>query len=68
MTHLARDPGGKLGFQPSNITWSAVTPLDDREWRDARGRKLPKVERYEKMATRALDDLATWHRTAEVLV
>ena len=57
--------GGLLGhlqtprddFQPSNITWALVAP-----WEPPPGtRKRPhKREKYELMATRALDDLERW--------
>jgi methylenetetrahydrofolate--tRNA-(uracil-5-)-methyltransferase len=58
LTHLARDPGGKLGFQPSNITWACIPPID--EPRDRRAKRPPKTEKYERMAARALDDWARW--------
>lgn len=60
MTHLARDPDDKNGFQPSNITWAQIPPmaLDEGEKR----KKLPKVERYERMAQRALSELEGWMR------
>lgn len=60
LTHLARDPDDANGFQPSNVTWAHVAPLADDELRDARGRKLPKTEKYEKLAVRALSDLDRW--------
>lgn len=56
MTHLARDPGDKHGFQPSNVTWAHVPPIEDLP------RRLPKVEKYERMAQRALRDLDGWLR------
>jgi methylenetetrahydrofolate--tRNA-(uracil-5-)-methyltransferase len=62
LTHLSRAPEGKHGFQPSNITWACLPPLD--ELRDERGKKLPKTVKYERMAARALDDLARWQREA----
>ncbi|GAC1351071.1 MAG: methylenetetrahydrofolate--tRNA-(uracil(54)-C(5))-methyltransferase (FADH(2)-oxidizing) TrmFO [Polyangiales bacterium] len=61
-THLSRDPGDKHGFQPSNVNWSLVPPLSTD--RDAKGRRLPKVTRYEAMAARALSDLEGWLLTA----
>lgn len=39
-------------FQPSNVTWAHVPPLDNR--------RLKKRERYEAMAVRALADLGPW--------
>ena len=61
LTHLARDPGDKAGFQPSNITWAHVPPIV-RE-----GKKQPKTERYERMAARALEDLERWMRQAPLV-
>jgi methylenetetrahydrofolate--tRNA-(uracil-5-)-methyltransferase len=49
LTHLARDV---RDYQPSNVTWAWLPPLADR--------RLKKRERYEAMAQRALDDLASW--------
>ena len=54
LTHLSRDPGDKHGFQPSNVTWAHVPPIEGLP------RKLPKVEKYERMAARALADLQSW--------
>lgn len=55
MTHLR---GGSLAFQPSNITWAHVPPLP------ADGRKkIPKRERYERLAARALADIDAWVET-----
>jgi methylenetetrahydrofolate--tRNA-(uracil-5-)-methyltransferase len=51
-THLMRAPAGKARFQPSNITWACLPPLDDR--------RLKKRDRYARMAERALVDLAPW--------
>jgi methylenetetrahydrofolate--tRNA-(uracil-5-)-methyltransferase len=62
LTHLSRAPEGKHGFQPSNITWACLPPL--AQDRDARGKKLPKTVKYERMAARALEDLARWQREA----
>jgi hypothetical protein len=39
-------------FQPSNVTWAMVAPLTSG--------RLPKRERYEAMAARALEHLAPW--------
>ncbi len=60
--------GGLLGhlrtprpdFQPSNVTWAMVPPLEE-----TRGRKLPKRERYEALGARALVDLAPWIEAVE---
>ncbi len=41
-------------FQPSNVNWSMVPPLESV------GRRLAKRDRYEIIARRALDDLAGW--------
>jgi methylenetetrahydrofolate--tRNA-(uracil-5-)-methyltransferase len=38
-------------YQPSNITWAHVAPLDAR---------MKKRDRYEAMAERALRDLDEW--------
>lgn len=52
LTHLR---GNGAAFQPSNITWAHVPPLVDT------GRKkIPKRERYERLAARALEDLGPW--------
>jgi methylenetetrahydrofolate--tRNA-(uracil-5-)-methyltransferase len=48
-THLSR---AVPRYQPSNITWAHLPPLDDR--------RLKKRDRYEAMAERALRDLASW--------
>jgi methylenetetrahydrofolate--tRNA-(uracil-5-)-methyltransferase len=63
LTHLSRAPEGKHGFQPSNVTWACLPPIEGGE-RDARGRKVPKTQKYERMAARALEDLARWQREA----
>ncbi len=64
--HLARDPDDKHGFQPSNVNWSMVPPLVEGGGvlRDERGKRVPKVERYERMAERALRELDGWLRDA----
>jgi methylenetetrahydrofolate--tRNA-(uracil-5-)-methyltransferase len=49
LTHLARETGD---YQPSNVTWAWLPPLDNR--------RLRKRERYEAMGERALGDLARW--------
>lgn len=51
LTHLARP---QPRYQPSNITWAHLPPLEGK------GKKLKKRARYEAMAERALLDLATW--------
>jgi methylenetetrahydrofolate--tRNA-(uracil-5-)-methyltransferase len=48
-THLART---SERFQPSNITWACIPPLE--------GTRLKKRERYLALAERALRDLAPW--------
>ncbi len=52
-THLMR-PQPK--FQPSNITWGCMPPLE--------GRKLKKRDRYAAMSERALADLDRWLTSA----
>ncbi|MFO0554125.1 MAG: methylenetetrahydrofolate--tRNA-(uracil(54)-C(5))-methyltransferase (FADH(2)-oxidizing) TrmFO [Polyangiaceae bacterium] len=47
LTHLSRAPVSAR-YQPSNITWAHIPPLEGREAR------LKKRERYERMAERAL--------------
>jgi methylenetetrahydrofolate--tRNA-(uracil-5-)-methyltransferase len=49
VTHLTRATDS---FQPSNVTWAWLSPLE--------GRRLPKRERYDALAQRALVDLAQW--------
>ena len=49
LTHLARKQDR---FEPSNITWACMPPLENR--------RLKKKDRYEKMAVRALADLDSW--------
>lgn len=53
LTHLKRSHP-KQGYQPSNITWAHIPPLEKQE------RRMKKRQRYEKMADRAIDDLAPW--------
>ena len=55
LTHLSRK---QPRYQPSNITWAHLPPLEGG------GRRLKKRDRYEAMAERALADLATWLREA----
>jgi methylenetetrahydrofolate--tRNA-(uracil-5-)-methyltransferase len=49
LTHLGR---ATKDYQPSNVTWAWLPPLDER--------RLKKRERYEAMAHRALEELAQW--------
>lgn len=41
-------------FQPSNVTWAMVAPMDGLS------KKLSKAEKYERYAERALQDFAPW--------
>jgi methylenetetrahydrofolate--tRNA-(uracil-5-)-methyltransferase len=54
LTQLSRSHD-KLRYQPSNITWAHVPPLDLEGQR-----KLKKRARYQKMAERALADIEPW--------
>jgi methylenetetrahydrofolate--tRNA-(uracil-5-)-methyltransferase len=54
--HLSRDT---KDYQPSNITFAHLPPLDNR--------RLKKRDRYEALAARALADLDAWIRSAAVL-
>ena len=54
LTHLGRAPLGKAKYQPSNITWACLPPLEDLP------KKIDKRVKYEQMAARALADLARW--------
>ncbi|MGH7281606.1 MAG: methylenetetrahydrofolate--tRNA-(uracil(54)-C(5))-methyltransferase (FADH(2)-oxidizing) TrmFO [Polyangiaceae bacterium] len=49
LTHLSRKQDR---FEPSNITWACMPPLENR--------KLKKKDRYQVMADRALADLDAW--------
>jgi methylenetetrahydrofolate--tRNA-(uracil-5-)-methyltransferase len=53
LAHLSRET---KDYQPSNITFSHVPPIE--------GSRLKKRERYEALATRALEDLDAWMRGA----
>ena len=53
LTHLGRSHK-KLRYQPSNITWAHLPPLEGKE------RRLKKRDRYAKMSERALADLDGW--------
>ena len=55
LAHLGRKVDD---FQPSNITWAHVAPLDNR--------RLKKRDRYEAMGKRALVDLEPWLRSVRV--
>jgi methylenetetrahydrofolate--tRNA-(uracil-5-)-methyltransferase len=59
LTHLGRAPLGKAKYQPSNITWACLPPLDDAP------QKIEKRTKYELMAARALVDLAAWSGARE---
>ncbi len=52
LTHLQTP---RDDFQPSNLTWALLPPVTD-----PKVKKLPKRERLERGAQRALDDLAGW--------
>jgi methylenetetrahydrofolate--tRNA-(uracil-5-)-methyltransferase len=52
LTHLSRE---QPSYQPSNITWAHIPPLED-----IKQRKLVKRAKYELMAARALADLDAW--------
>jgi methylenetetrahydrofolate--tRNA-(uracil-5-)-methyltransferase len=49
LTHLGRPAPG---YQPSNVTWAWLPPLENR--------RLKKRERYEAIGERALAELARW--------
>jgi methylenetetrahydrofolate--tRNA-(uracil-5-)-methyltransferase len=55
LTHLTRE---QPSYQPSNITWAHVPPLEGVS------RKLPKRARYEALAERALRDLEIWRASS----
>jgi methylenetetrahydrofolate--tRNA-(uracil-5-)-methyltransferase len=57
LTHLARKVER---YQPSNITWAHLPALTDK--------RRKKRDRYEAMAERALEDLASWLERAELPV
>ena len=56
LTHLRRSHP-KLRYQPSNITWAHLPPLEGKH------RRLKKRDRYAKMSERALADLDGWVAT-----
>jgi methylenetetrahydrofolate--tRNA-(uracil-5-)-methyltransferase len=56
LTHLGRE---QPSYQPSNITWAHLPPLED-----VKQRKFVKRARYEAMAARALVDLEPWRLAA----
>src|SRR5258708_26887157 len=49
LTHLSRPA---LDYQPSNVTWGWVPPLENR--------RLKKRERYDAMAAPAFGELSRW--------
>jgi methylenetetrahydrofolate--tRNA-(uracil-5-)-methyltransferase len=51
LTHLGRP---QPSYQPSNITWAHMPPLEGAS------KRLKKRDRYEAMAARALRDLEAW--------
>lgn len=51
LTHLGRP---QPSYQPSNITWAHIPPLESTS------KRLKKRDRYEAMAARALRDLEAW--------
>jgi methylenetetrahydrofolate--tRNA-(uracil-5-)-methyltransferase len=53
ITHLTR---AVEGYQPSNVTWAWLPPLENR--------RLKKHDRTEALAARALDALSRWMDTA----
>jgi len=53
ITHITRAVDG---YQPSNVTWAWLPPLENR--------RLKKHERCDALATRGLDALARWIETA----
>lgn len=54
LRHLSRAPVDKRGFQPSNVTWAMVPPIEGLP------RRMAKADRYARMAERALADHAAW--------
>lgn len=52
LTHLARRPV-RGDYQPSNVTWAHVTPIEGMP-------RMKKRERYQRLAERALVDLQPW--------
>ncbi len=58
LTHLSRTPVGGARYQPSNITWAQVPPLEGLT------KKLKKRDRYDKLAERALADLEGFLRVS----
>jgi methylenetetrahydrofolate--tRNA-(uracil-5-)-methyltransferase len=57
LTHVARP---QPSYQPSNITWAHMPPLEGVS------KKLKKRDRYEAMAKRALADHAGWCRAVGI--
>ncbi|HEY4121907.1 MAG TPA: methylenetetrahydrofolate--tRNA-(uracil(54)-C(5))-methyltransferase (FADH(2)-oxidizing) TrmFO [Byssovorax sp.] len=54
MTHLARGQTDGARYQPSNVTWAHVPPLEGT------GARLKKRERYQALAARGLVDFEAW--------
>ncbi|RLG12670.1 methylenetetrahydrofolate--tRNA-(uracil(54)-C(5))-methyltransferase (FADH(2)-oxidizing) TrmFO [Candidatus Pacearchaeota archaeon] len=48
-------------FQPMNINWGLFPPLSEKK-------KLPKKEKYHKLAQRALDSLIKWIEEGKILI
>ena len=48
-------------FQPMNINWGLFPPLSEKK-------KLPKKEKYHKLAQRALDSLIKWIEEEKILI
>ncbi len=57
LTHLSR-PGASGAYQPSNVTWAHIPPLEEvpAEEGQPKKKKLQKRDRYELLAARALAD------------
>jgi methylenetetrahydrofolate--tRNA-(uracil-5-)-methyltransferase len=57
VAHLSRHPED---YQPSNITFSHIAPLEPRVLPNGKLERLAKRAKYEAVAERALGDLAAW--------
>lgn len=53
LTHLGKKPEQRGGYQPSNVTWALVPPLEGLP-------RMKKRERYQHLAARGVRDLAPW--------
>lgn len=53
LTHLGKMPAHRARYQPSNVTWALVPPLENHP-------RMKKRERYEHLAARGVRDLAPW--------